>query len=116
VAYLFVFEQIGVDFSGAFGSVVVFVLEFWHGNHTHLVCAILCKLKAQCLLPPGLAAGLLQSLDVFSEPDLSEIWWQQISRFLPRPDVITVPLTLNFQTMLSMLSLGTCSAFAMFFF
>jgi len=30
VANLFYFEQIGVNFSCAFGLVVVHVLEFWH--------------------------------------------------------------------------------------
>ncbi|XP_077088017.1 phoenix isoform X2 [Siphateles boraxobius] len=40
----------------------------------HFVRALLCKLKPQCLLPASLAAGLLQSLEGFSEPAFSEIW------------------------------------------
>jgi len=60
VAYLYDFEH----FSCAFGSVVVYVLEFWHGKRMLLVLA-LCKLKPQCQLPPSLAAGLFQSLKDF---------------------------------------------------
>jgi len=43
VAYLYDFEH----FSCAFGSVVVYVLEFWHGKRM----LALCKLKPQCQLP-----------------------------------------------------------------
>jgi len=58
VAYSYDFEH----FSCAFGSVLIWNLEFWHGNHMCLLCALVCKLKPQWLLPPSLAAGLLQSL------------------------------------------------------
>jgi len=77
VAYLYDFEQIGANFSCAFGSAVVYVLEW----RTRLIRASLWKLKVQCLLPPSLAVGLLQSFRGLSEPAFSEIWLQPLIAF-----------------------------------
>jgi len=58
VVYLYDFE----NFSCAFGSVVVYILEFWHGNCMRLVHALLCKLKPQGFSERAFSEILLQPL------------------------------------------------------
>ena len=93
VAYLYDFEQIGADFSCAFGSVVVVRLEVRYAFSTCLTV----QLKPQCLLPPSLAAGLLQSLKGFSEPAFSEIWLQPLIAFFSAPSRQCNHCSFNFE-------------------
>jgi len=81
VVYFYDFEH----FSFPFGSVVVYVLEFWH---TFGMC-LTVQAETPAPVGPSLAAGLLQSLKGFSEPAFSEIWLQPLiaSFFCPVQEV-----------------------------